>query len=67
METKLEVKGMTCGHCENAVRKALAGVQGVTEVVEVDWERERAVVRGDADHEALVRAITEEGYKARVA
>ncbi len=67
MEIKLEVKGMTCGHCENAVRKALAAVEGVTEVVEVDRGQERAVVRGDADPGALVRVVVEEGYEARVA
>ncbi len=67
METKLEIKGMTCAHCENTVRKVLAKVKGVTEVVEVDRESERAVVRGDVEPEGLARAVEEAGYEARVA
>jgi copper chaperone len=64
---KLKVTGMTCGHCEAAVRKALAQVPGVTEVVAVDRERQEAVVSGAADVAALVAAVVEEGYQAEVA
>lgn len=64
---KLKVTGMTCGHCEAAVRKALARVPGVTEVVAVDREREEAVVSGAADVGALVAAVVAEGYSAEVA
>ena len=32
----LKVTGMTCGHCEMAVKKALAAVPGVERVVSVD-------------------------------
>ena len=35
---ELKVEGMTCGHCEQAVRQALAAVPGVRAVL--------AVVRG---------------------
>jgi copper chaperone len=63
---KLKVTGMTCGHCEAAVRKALAQVPGVTEVVAVDREREEAVVAGAADVGALVAAVVAEGYSAEV-
>jgi copper chaperone len=61
---ELKVTGMTCGHCENAVTKALAAVPGVTRVVTVSRENERVVVDGDADVQALVAAIEEEGYTA---
>ena len=64
MQTILTVQGMTCGHCEAAVRKALEAVPGVTAVLEVDRTANRAVVEGDADTEALVAAIKEEGYQA---
>jgi len=66
MQTELTVLGMTCGHCEAAVRKALAGVPGVTQVVEVDRTKNRAVVEGDADTSALVAAVKQEGYQASV-
>jgi copper chaperone len=67
MMITLNVKGMTCGHCESAVRKALAEVAGVRNVVEVDREKEVAVVDGGADPAALVAAVREEGYEAEVA
>lgn len=63
---ELEVKGMTCGHCEMAVRKALAKVPGVTAVVAVDRSANRAAVEGEADTAALVAAVKAEGYQARV-
>jgi copper chaperone len=62
---ELEVTGMTCGHCEMAVRKALSRVPGVTEVVAVDRTANRAAVEGDASVEALVAAVKAEGYQAR--
>jgi len=64
---RIKVSGMTCGHCEGAVRKALGEVEGVTEVLEVDREKSLAVVAGTADGVALVEAIREEGYEAEVA
>jgi copper chaperone len=62
----IRVGGMTCGHCEGAVRKALAEVAGVTEVVEVDREKKLAIVEGTPDVAALLEAIQEEGYEAEV-
>jgi len=64
--TKLKIKGMTCGHCEQAVAKALAQVAGVSRVIEVSREREEAVVEGDAQSEALIAAVEEEGYGAEI-
>ena len=63
----LKVKGMTCGHCEQAVRKALAAVAGVTRVVDVSRERGEARVEGRPDVRALVAAVQEQGYEAEVA
>lgn len=63
----LKVKGMTCGHCEQAVRKALAAVAGVTRVVDVSRERGEARVEGQPDVRALAAAVREQGYEAEVA
>ena len=49
------------------MRKALESVSGVTQVVEVDRTKNRAVVEGEADAGALVAAVKEEGYQASVA
>lgn len=62
----IKVKGMTCGHCEMAVRKALEAVPGVEKVLEVDRTTERAVIEGTPDDAALVAAVKEEGYEAEV-
>lgn len=64
---KLKIKGMTCGHCERSVTRALGAVPGVTRVVSVDRVREEAVVEGAPDLAALLAAVVEEGYQAEAA
>jgi copper chaperone CopZ len=65
METKIQVTGMTCMHCVGAVTKALQAVAGVDKA-EVSLDQKQAVVTGNADPEALVAAIKEEGYSAEL-
>lgn len=62
---ELNVSGMTCGHCQSAVAQALKGVPGVQDA-QVDLKTGKAVVQGDADTQALVNAVVEEGYAAEV-
>ena len=62
---EIEVTGMTCGHCEMAVRKALGKVPGVTEVVKVDRTTNRAAVDGSPEIAARVAAVKAEGFGAR--
>lgn len=66
MATKLQISGMTCGHCEMSVKKALEAVPGVTQVISVSKDSNSAEVEGTASAEALVSAVTEQGYEARV-
>ncbi|MFO0617993.1 MAG: heavy-metal-associated domain-containing protein [Polyangiaceae bacterium] len=66
MKTVIQIDGMTCGHCEAAVKKALAKVPGVRTVERVDRTAHVAEVEGDADVQALLRAIEGEGYVAAV-
>ena len=33
MQTKLKVEGMSCSHCEKTVKKAVAVIDGVVEVI----------------------------------
>jgi len=63
----LTISGMTCGHCEAAVEKALAQVSGVEKVVSVDRNAGQATVEGNASAEDLLNAVIEEGYEAAVA
>lgn len=56
------VPGMTCGHCEAAVKQEVGAVAGVTDV-DVDLETKDVVVTGTSlDRDALVAAIDEAGY-----
>jgi len=64
--TELNVSGMTCGHCQTAVTKALKSVEGVTGA-QVDLASGKATVTGTPDPQALVAAIVDEGYGAQVA
>jgi copper chaperone len=63
---QLKVEGMTCMHCVNAVKKALAAVGGVESVVEVSLDAGSATVRGNASKEALIAAVKDAGYGASI-
>jgi len=63
-KTTLQVSGMTCGHCEKAVKTALLNVEGVSEVnvslkdgkVEVGHDSNKAPVT------KLKEAVEDQGY-----
>lgn len=58
----LSVPGMTCGHCEAAVKKEVGSVVGVTNV-DVDLATKDVVVTGSGlDRDAVVAAIDEAGF-----
>lgn len=57
------IKGMNCPHCQNAVRKAIAAVEGVG-TVEVDLQAGLATVEGTADHSAIIEAVHAAGFEA---
>lgn len=56
------VEGMTCGHCEKAVIKALLAVDAQAKVV-IDRTQNKVEVDSDKTREALAKAIAEEGYR----
>lgn len=61
---ELKVTGMTCDHCVHAVTEALNSVPGVTRAV-VDLDAGSAKVEHEnADVDAMLAAIEEEGYDA---
>ena len=57
------VDGMSCGHCETAVRDEVETVDGV-EAVEVDLAAKQVVVRGRFADSEVRAAIDEAGYQA---
>lgn len=60
----LNVPGMSCGHCEAAVRAEIGSVPGVTGV-DVDLDSKDVTVTGaELDRAAIIAAIDEAGYDA---
>ena len=63
----LSIDGMSCNHCVNAVRGALGHVPGVTvEKVEIGSAR-IAYDPARTTTQAILDAVQDEGYAARVA
>src|SRR3989475_2222325 len=67
-ELTIEVRGMTCDHCERSVAKALQTVPGVHQVLEVSHADARARVMAgvEATADRIERAVAKAGYRARV-
>lgn len=63
--TEYTVTGMSCGHCENAVREEVSGIAGVTGI-EVSADTGRLVVTSEqpVDDQAVIDAVDEAGYSA---
>ena len=61
MHQTFRVTGMTCGHCERAVKTAVQQVDPQA-VVTIDRAANRVEVDSTANKQALAQAITEEGY-----
>ncbi len=55
------VSGMTCGHCEKAVTRAVKGVDAQAEV-RIELASGQVDVVSSADRARLAAAIVEEGY-----
>lgn len=55
------VTGMTCGHCEKAVTRALKQVDPQAEIT-IDRTANRVDIQSDQVREVLRQAIAEEGY-----
>lgn len=57
----IEVKDMTCGHCEATLRKAIAGVdQSAT--VNVDLATRRLNIESSAEPSSFIEAVRAAGY-----
>lgn len=62
--TTLNVEGMSCSHCENAVKKAVGALSGVNSV-SVDLKGKKVAVDYDSDKvniDAIKNAIEDQGY-----
>lgn len=61
MNQNFTVSGMTCGHCEKAVTRAIKQVDPSAEV-RIDRSKNLVEVQSQQAREALAKAISEEGY-----
>ncbi|QYK52894.1 MAG: heavy-metal-associated domain-containing protein [Fimbriimonadaceae bacterium] len=65
-KTTINVKGMTCGHCAQAVEEAALSVDGVSQAT-VDLGKGQATISGSGfDLDTVIQAISEAGYAASV-
>lgn len=61
MNQTFQVTGMTCGHCEKAVTRAIKQVDPQAEV-KIDRSLNKVDVQSQQPRENLAKAIAEEGY-----
>lgn len=65
--TEYQVTGMTCGHCEFAIRSEVGQIEGVTGIdVSAATGRLAVTSEGAVDDAAVLAAVEEAGYEARV-
>ncbi|SFM48771.1 heavy metal translocating P-type ATPase [Marinobacter pelagius] len=64
-QVSLSVSGATCASCVNTIEKAMMSVSGVSHA-HMNLADNTATATGDADPQALVRAIESAGYGASV-
>lgn len=62
MQYTFIVTGMTCGHCEKAVRNALQDADEAIQILTIDRTANRVVVDSELPRAALVEIIAAEGY-----
>jgi copper chaperone len=55
------VTGMTCGHCEKAVTRAVKQLDPEAEVT-IDRNANKVQVKSEQPRDAIAHAIAEEGY-----
>ncbi len=63
-KTVLNVEGMSCSHCENAVKKAVGALAGVKKT-SVSLERKTVTIEfepSEVSFEKIKNAIEEQGY-----
>lgn len=61
MNQTFNVSGMTCGHCEKSVTRAIKQLDPQAEV-KIDRSKNLVEVQSQQPRAALAQAISEEGY-----
>jgi copper chaperone len=61
MENTYQVEGMTCGHCESTIKKAIARLDPEAKA-EIDRNLGKVKVDSAKSREVVAHAIANEGY-----
>lgn len=61
MKKRINIEGMSCGHCIKHVQEALQSLKGM-EYVEVNLEEKYAIVETEIEDALLQEVIEGEGY-----
>lgn len=64
MDNSFQVQGMTCGHCELAIKKAVARLDPEAKV-EIDRNTGKVDVHSTKTREEIAHTIAEEGYQVK--
>jgi copper ion binding protein len=62
MKKEIEIEGMSCGHCQSRVEKALNAIDGVSAKVILNKNKALVELSRDVPDETLINAIVEAGY-----
>jgi copper chaperone len=62
MNQTFTVTGMTCGHCEKAVSRAITRIDPQAQV-QIQREANKVQVESEKPRQDIAKAITEEGYQ----
>lgn len=62
MHQTFTVTGMTCGHCEKAVTRAIARIDPQAQI-QIDRSANKVHVDTEKPRQDIAKAITEEGYQ----
>ncbi len=67
MNKKLEISGMTCGHCVSHVKSALEGMEGVSQAdVSLENHEDDVTLSGEVIDADLIAAVEAAGYRAEI-
>ena len=67
MKKTLMINGMMCNHCRMHAEKALAAVDGVSEVtVSLEEKKAEVTLAREVADEILIKAVTDAGYEASI-
>ena len=62
MKKEITINGMSCGHCQARVEKALNAIPGVEAKVDLKKKTATVSLSGEVADEVLMNAVREAGY-----